>query len=145
MIQLYHQIVIYDLEKIFWIYNKIITTDNQIKDEKYEINREAAKISALSSCKINKYEYLAGEEILPCNQKQIMEQAKFTYSPLGKAFGIQTKTIEDQGRKQIDAIQNQGQAKAIKKYTYNDKDSLLISKQIINSKMKELKSLPLVI
>ena len=145
MIQLYHQIVIYDLEKIFWIYNKIITTDNQIKDEKYEINREAAKISALSSGKINKYEYLAGEEILPCNQKQIMEQAKFTYSPLGKAFGIQTKTIEDQGRKQIDAIQNQGQAKAIKKYTYNDKDSLLISKQIINSKMKELKSLPLVI
>ena len=145
MIQLYHQIVIYDLEKIFWIYNKIITTDNQIRNEKYEINREAAKISALSSGKINKYEYLAGEEILPCNQKQIMEQAKFTYSPLGKAFGIQTKTIEDQGRKQIDAIQNQGQAKAIKKYTYNDKDSLLISKQIINSKMKELKSLPLVI
>ena len=82
---------------------------------------------------------------MPCNQKQIMKQAKFTYSPLGKAFGIQTKTIEDQGRKQIDPIQNQGQAKAIKKYTYNDKDSLLISKQIINSKMKELKSLPLVI
>ena len=145
MIQLYHQIVIYDLEKIFWIYIKIITTDNKINDEKYEINREAAKISALSSGKVNKYEYLAGEEILPCNQKQIMKQAKFTYSPLGKAFGIQTKTIEDQGRKQIDPIQNQGQAKAIKKYTYNDKDSLLISKQIINLKMKELKLLPLVI
>ena len=58
------------------------------------INREAAKISALSSCKINKHEYLAGEEILPSNQKQIIEQAKFTYSPLGKAFEKETKTIE---------------------------------------------------
>ena len=56
-------------------------------DEKlqYDINREAAKIS-LSSSKIDKYEYLTGEEILPSNQQQITEQAKFTYSPLGKAF-----------------------------------------------------------
>ena len=59
-----------------------------------DINREAAKISALLSCKINKHEYLAGEEVLPSNQKQIIEQAKFTYSPLGKAFEKQTKTIE---------------------------------------------------
>ena len=53
--------------------------DDQIMDEKlqYDINREAAKISALSSGKINKYEYLAGEEILPSNQKQIIKQAKF--------------------------------------------------------------------
>ena len=56
--------------------------DDQIKDERlqYDINREAAKISALSSGKIDKYEYLTGEEILPSDQKQIMEQAKFTYS-----------------------------------------------------------------
>ena len=40
----------------------------------------------LSSGKINKYEYLTGEEILLSNQKQIVEQAKFAYSPLGKAF-----------------------------------------------------------
>ena len=44
------------------------------------INREAAKISALSSGKIHKYEYLTGEEILPSNQQKIIEQAKFTYS-----------------------------------------------------------------
>ena len=75
-----------------------MTIDDQIEDEKlqYDINREAAEISALLSNKIDKYEYLTGEEILPSNQKQIIEQAKFTYSPLGKAFEKQTKTIEDQ-------------------------------------------------
>ena len=45
------------------------------------INRETAKISALSSGKIHKYEYLTGKDILPSNQQQIIEQAKFTYSP----------------------------------------------------------------
>ena len=56
--------------------------------------------------KTDKYEYLTGEEILPSNQQQIIEQAKFTYSPLGKAFEKQTKTIEDKGEKQIKAIQD---------------------------------------
>ena len=59
----------------------------------------------------------------------MIEQAKFIYYPLGKAFEKQTKTTEDQGRKQIEAIQNLGQVKTIKNYTYNDKDSPLISKQ----------------
>ena len=83
-----------------------MTIEDQINDEKlqYDINREAAKISALSSGKIDKYEYLTGEEILPSNQRQIIEQAKFTYSPLGKAFEKQRKTIEDQGKKQVDAL-----------------------------------------
>ena len=79
----------------------------QIRDEKlqYNINREAAKISALlSSGKIHKYEYLTGEDILPSNQQQIIEQARFNYSPLGKAFEKQAKTIEDQGQKQINAL-----------------------------------------
>ena len=60
-----------------------MTINDQIRDEKlqYDINREAAKISALSSGKIHKYEYLTGEDILPSNQQQIIEQAKFTYSP----------------------------------------------------------------
>ena len=76
------------MEKIFLTYNKIKTINDQIRDEKlqYHINREAAKISALSSGKIHKYEYLPGEEILPSTQQQIIEQAKFTYSPLGKSF-----------------------------------------------------------
>ena len=58
-----------------WMYDKTITIDDQIKDEniQYEINREAAKISALSSGKINKHEYLTGEEILPSNQKQVIQ------------------------------------------------------------------------
>ena len=59
----------------------------------------------------------------------MIQQAKFTYSPLGKAFKKQIKTIEDQGEKQVKAIQNQGQVKTIKKYTYDDEDSPLISKQ----------------
>ena len=85
-----------------------MTIEDQIKDEKlqYDINREAAKISALSSGKLDKYEYLTGEEILPCNQQQIIEQTKFTDSPLGKAFEKQTKTIKDQGKKQVDALES---------------------------------------
>ena len=62
-------------------------------------------------------------------QKQMIEQTKFTYSPLGKALEKQIKTIEDQGEKQITAIQNQVQVKTIKKYTYDDQDSPLISRQ----------------
>ena len=83
-----------------------MTIEDQIRDEKlqYDINREATKISALSSGKIDKYEYLTGEDILPSNQQQIIEQAKFTFSPLGKAFEKQIKTIKDQGKKQIDAL-----------------------------------------
>ena len=67
--------------------------NDQIRDEnlQYDINREAVKISALSSGKIDKYEYLTGEEILPSNQQQMIEQAKFTYSPLEKAFGKKLK------------------------------------------------------
>ena len=71
---------------------------------KYEINREVAKISALSPGKIDKYEILTGEEILPSDQKRIIEQAKITYSLLGKAFEKQTKTIEEQGKKPVEAL-----------------------------------------
>ena len=83
-----------------------MTTEDQIRDEKlqYDIKKEAAKISVLPSGKIDKYEHLTGEEILPSNQQQIIEQTKFTCSPLGKAFEKQTKTIEDQGKKHVDAL-----------------------------------------
>ena len=62
--------------------------NDQIRNEKlqYDVNREAAKIPALSSGIIHKYEYLTGENVLPSNQQQTIEQTKFTYSPLGKAF-----------------------------------------------------------
>ena len=65
-----------------------MTINGQIRDEElqYDINREAAIISSSSSGKIGKCEYLTGEEIIPSNQQQIIEQAKFTYSPSGEAF-----------------------------------------------------------
>ena len=56
-----------------------MSIDDKLKDEKH-INGEAAKISALSSGKIDKYEYLIGEEILPSDQSRIMEQAKYIFS-----------------------------------------------------------------
>ena len=78
-----------------------MTIDDPIKDGKlhYNINRETDKISALSSGEICKYEYLTGEDMLPSNQQQIIEQAKFTNSPLSKAFDKQIKTIKNPGEK----------------------------------------------
>ena len=126
-----------------------MTIIDQIRGEKlqYDINRKAAEISASSSGKIDKYEYLTGKEILPSNQQQIIEQAKFTYSPLGKAFEKQIKTIEDQGEKQIKAIQDQGQVKTIKKYAYDAEDTPLISKQkeifneLVDERLEEITDL----
>ena len=93
-----------------------MTFDDQIRYEKlqYDINKEAAKLSILSSGKIDKYEYLNGEEILPTNQQQIIEEAKSTYSPLGRDFEKQAKTIADQGQKQVDALKSLEQLPSIK-------------------------------
>ena len=78
-----------------------MTLNDHFRDEKLQsyINREAPKISVWSLGKNHKYEYLTGKDILPSNQPEIIEQARFTYSPLGKAFEKQIKTIEDQGKK----------------------------------------------
>ena len=94
------------LEKILLTYNNIITINDQIRYEKlqYDINWESAEIWALSSGKINKYDYLTGEEILPSDQQQLIEQAKFAYSPLQKAFEKQMKTTKDQGQKQVEVL-----------------------------------------
>ena len=108
-----------------------MTINDKMRDEKllYDINREAAKISALSSGKIHKYEYLTGEDILPSNQQQIIEQAKLTYSPLGKAFEKQIKTIEDKVQKQIDALKDlKDQNKQLDNIS-DYKDDLLHSKE----------------
>ena len=112
-----------------------MTINDQIRDEKiqYDINREAGKISVLSSGKIRKYEYLTGEDILPSNQQQIIEQEKFTYSPLGKAFEKQIKTIEDQGQKQVDAL-NILEAKAIKSGSNN---KAVITQEFYDKILKE--------
>ena len=78
-----------------------MTIGDKIIHEKFQfdINIEAANISALSSGNIDKYEYLTGEEILPSNQRQIKEQGKFVYSSFGKAF-------EKQSGKQVDSIKS---------------------------------------
>ena len=106
-----------------------MTIDDKIRHEKlqYDINREATKISALLSGKIEKYEYLTGEKILPSNQRQIIEQAKFAYSLIGKAFEKQTKTIEDQGEKQVKAIEDNKKQVDNKKEL--DDNELLLSKE----------------
>ena len=80
----------------------------EMKNYNDDINREAVKISALSSGKIDIYEYLTGEDMLLSDQRRVIEQGKFTYSHLGKALVKQTKAIEDQGKNQIKAIEDQG-------------------------------------
>ena len=110
-----------------------MTIKDQIKDEKlqYDINREAAKISALSSGKIDKYEYLTGEEILPSNQQQIIRQAKFNYSPLGKALEKQRKITEDQGEKQVNALKTSyKKLPSIKEFAPTEKFNLEIINEI---------------
>ena len=110
---------------------------NRAERLQYDVNREAAKVSALLSGKIGKYEYLMGEKILPSGPSKIIHEAKFTYWPLGKAFSNETKTIkvhgdqlieanEKQGRKQLDALNN------INLHT-NKKDNSLLLKQKKNN------------
>ena len=109
-----------------------MTIDDQIRDEKlqYDIDREAAKTSASSSGKIDKYEYLTGEEILPSNQKQIIEQAKCTDTPLGKTFEKQIKTIEDQGKKQVEALKDLKPEEQTIAIENDSNGKLLIQKEI---------------
>ena len=114
-----------------------IIQSHKIKDEKlqYEINREAAKISAWSYGKIDKYKYLTGKEILPSEQSRIKEEVKFTYSSLGKAFEKHTKMIEEQGKKQIDVIANQ--SKKLEALTNKDDDHKVHYKEIFNELVTE--------
>ena len=120
-----------------------MTINDQIRDEKlqYNIKRKAAKIPALSSGKIHKYEYLTGEDILPCNQQHIIKQTKVTYSSLGNAFEKQIKTIEDHGEKQINALKDlkrKEQTKAItEKLDDDDDDRTSTSKEIYDEILEE--------
>ena len=105
-----------------------MTMDDQIKYEKlqHDIDRETAKISALSSGKINKYEYLAGEEISISDEKEITKQAKFTYSLSEKDFEKEIKTIRNQEKKQADALRGlklEGQTKSIQEMFTKDYES----------------------
>ena len=127
-----------------------MTINDQIRDEKiqYDINGEAAKISALSPGKIHKYEYLTGEDILPSNQQQIIQEAKFTYSPLENAFEKQIKTIEDRGQKQIKALENlkpKEQTKLTEDNSNNQSKATTIFNDLINKWVKYMTVLTIII
>ena len=117
-----------------------MTINDQIEDEKlqYDINRKVAEISAKSSGKLHKYEYLIGEDILPSNQQQIIAQTKFTHSPLGKAFEKQIKTIEDQGKKQVNALEKlkPEETKPINDTSNNQSRATITFNDLINERKK---------
>ena len=99
---------------------KILDRKIMQNEAQYDLDRKAAKISALSSNNLDKYEYLTGEDL--GLKPSTIEQAKFEYSLLGKVFtkGLEKeedkkeglferlKNIEgkneDQGKKQLDGI-----------------------------------------
>ena len=116
-----------------------MTINDQIGDEKlqYHINREAAIISALSSGKVDNYEYLTGEEIIPSNYERITEQAKFPYSHLGKAFEKQTKKIEDQREKKVEALKDLKSKEQTKPIADKSDDKLLMQKETYNRLLRE--------
>ena len=78
-----------------------MTTEDKSKDGKIKnnINREAAKISALSSGKIDKYEYPTGEELLPSDQSRIIQEATFIYFPLGKVFKNKQNQLKSKAKR----------------------------------------------
>ena len=79
----------------------------------------------------SKYEFLTGDNLLPFNQRQKIEQSKFIYSLLGKAFEEQkNKLIEEQERKQVDTITNQNQ----RLWFLNNKD--MITKIFVKKYLK---------
>ena len=87
---------------------------------------------------------LTGEDVLPSNQQQIIEQAEFTCSPLGKAFEKQIKTIEDQGEKQIDALKDlkpKEQTKPIEDKSNNQPKATIIFNELINERKKIMSEL----
>ena len=111
-----------------------MTIDDKISDEKlqYDINREAAKISALSFRNFDKYNYLTGEEIISLDQRRVTEQAKFAYSPLGKAFEEETKTIEEQRKNKSKHQKSKNQRKKKRQNQLKD----FLQKKIRNNEIK---------
>ena len=78
-----------------------MTIEDKGKDGKMKnsINRETAKISALSSGKIHKCEYPTGEELLPSDKSGIIQEATFTYFPLGKVFKNKQNQLKSKAKR----------------------------------------------
>ena len=77
----------------------------EMKNCNMTLIEKQTSLSALSSGKIDKYEYLTGVKIFPFDQSRTIEEVNFRYSPLGKVFEKQAKIIEDQARKQAKALE----------------------------------------
>ena len=119
--------------------------NDKIRDKKLQDDiNSATKTSALSSCKMDKYEYLKGKEIFSQKQHRIIKQAKSTYSLLRKALAKQVKTIGQQGEQQRESTDEQGEKQLLAPNenirkdgdnglpTYNrDKDRDSLDKKII--------------
>ena len=103
------------------INEQIKILDNKIRSNQaqYDLDRQNAKISALSSDEVDKYEYLTGVDLgyIP----DVAQKAKFEYSPLGQVFnkaldaggkqeGLlkRLKNIEGKNKQQLDLIRDQG-------------------------------------
>ena len=115
---------------------KILNRKIMQNEAQYDLDRKAAKISALSSNNLDKYEYLTGEDL--GLKPSTVEQAKFEYSPLGKIFNkglseddkkeglfkrlkniegkneVQLQAIKDQGEKQLREIKNINKSNTLK-------------------------------
>ena len=123
------------------ITDQIKTLDKKIMqiEAQYDLDRKAAKISALSSNNLDKYEYLTGEDL--GLKPSIVEQARFEYSPLGKIFNkgldkndkkeglfkrlehIEGK-IKSENKKESEPIKNEEQSEIVKdESTVADKKS----------------------
>ena len=131
---------------------KILNRKIKQNEAQYDLDRKAAKISALSSNNLNKYEYLTGEDL--SLKPSTVEQAKFEYFPMGKIFNKGLKeddkkeglfksleNIKDKNEKQLKAIEDQGkeQLEEIKNIDIDSKSLKAINFfGIINEKAKEL-------
>ena len=72
---------------------KILERKIMLNEAQYDLDRKAAKISALSSNYLDKYEYFTGEDLE--YKPSVIEQAKFEYSLLGKVFTKGLKKEQD--------------------------------------------------
>ena len=120
-------------------------------EAQYELDRKAAKISALFSNNLDKYEYLTGENLVL--KRSAVEQAKFEYSPLGKTFnkglsednkkeGLfkRLENIKNKNEEQLQAIKDQGE-KQLKELKNIDKSKTLKAISGISKKCDEANKL----
>ena len=131
--------------------DKIINDKIKANEAQYDLDREAAKISALSNGELEKYEYLTGEDL--GYNPDVVQKAKFEYSPLGKVFnkvlyesdrkkGLlkRLENIEGKNEQQLEVIKDQGerQLEAFSSYDAKNKSQKIEFGNEKNQEAKEL-------